>query len=122
MVSEIVKPNFKDLGFLVPDNGRAGSIPKTMIFVDSIDEAQRIAAYLCTRLLLRLQRREKEIIRTFLSNLEPSTRTDFLKNFWIGNTQIWICNECADMGLNLRDIARTVQWKIPEHCTVADLL
>ena len=38
MVSEIVKPNFEDFGFLVPDSSRASLILKTMIFVDSIDE------------------------------------------------------------------------------------
>lgn len=52
MVSEIVKPNFEDLGFFVPDSGKAGSIPRTMIFIDDIDEAQHVAAYLYTRLFL----------------------------------------------------------------------
>lgn len=73
MVLEIVKPNFEDLSFLMPNSGGASSISKTMIFVNTIDKAQRIAAYLCTRLLSWLQGRKKEIIRTFLSNLESST-------------------------------------------------
>lgn len=70
----------------------------------------------------RLQGKRAEIIRTFSSNLEFATQTEFLRDFQMGNTRIWICTECAGMGLNLRDIARAIQWKIPEHCTVADML
>lgn len=40
----------------------------------------------------------------------------------MGNTQIWICMECAGMGLNLHDIAPTIQWEISKHYTVGDLL
>lgn len=73
MVLEIVKPNFENLGFFIPNSGGTGSIPKKMIFVDSIDEAQRIAAYLCIRLLSRLQGRKEEIIHIFSLNLKLFT-------------------------------------------------
>lgn len=109
MVLKIMKPNFEDLGFLVLNSNRADSIPKTMIFVDNIDKAQYIVACFCTRLLLQFQRKKKEIICTFLSNLKPSTQTDFLRDFRMGNTQIWICTECASIDLNLRDITRIMQ-------------
>lgn len=68
MVEEIVKPKYEDLAFLVPNSGGAGAIPKTMVFVDNIDEAQRIAAYLCMKLPSRLQGKRQAIIRTFSSN------------------------------------------------------
>lgn len=44
-VGEITKPKHKNLAFLVPDNRRAGVIPKTMIFVNNIEDVQRIAAH-----------------------------------------------------------------------------
>lgn len=39
LVGEIVMPKYEDLAFLVPNGSGAGAIPKTMIFVDNIDEA-----------------------------------------------------------------------------------
>lgn len=39
LVGEIVKPKYKDLAFLVPDGSRASAIPKTIIFVNNINEA-----------------------------------------------------------------------------------
>lgn len=81
MVLEIVKPNFKDLSFLIPNSNEAGLIIKTMIFVDSINEAQRIATFLCITLFLQFQGRKEEIIRIFLLNLELSNQTNFLRDF-----------------------------------------
>lgn len=49
-------------------------------------------------------------------------RIEFLRDFQMENTQIWICTKWAGMGLNLRDIARAIQWKILDHCTVANML
>ena len=66
----------------------AGAIPKTMIFVDNIDEAQCIEAYLCMMLLFRLQAKRAKIISTFSLNLEFATQIEFLRNFRIGNIQI----------------------------------
>ena len=105
LVEEIVKPKYEDLAFLVPNGSGTNAIPKTMIFVNNIDKTQRIAAYLCIILLSRLQRKWAKIICTFLSNLESATQTEFLRDFQMGNMQIWIYRKCAGIGLNLRDIA-----------------
>ena len=50
IVSPIRKSEFKDLDFLVPSGGAIGNISKTMIFVDSIDEAEKMAKHLQSRL------------------------------------------------------------------------
>ena len=47
MISKIVKPNFENLGFLISNSSEISSILKIIIFVDSIDKAQHITAYLC---------------------------------------------------------------------------
>lgn len=38
IVSRIYKTGFKDFDFLIPSRGAVGEIPKTMIFVDKIDD------------------------------------------------------------------------------------
>lgn len=42
----ICKPGYEDLAFLVPSGGTIGKISKTMIFVDLIDNAIKMAKYL----------------------------------------------------------------------------
>lgn len=91
IVSPIRKPGFKDLDFLVPSGGAIGNIPKTMIFVDSIDEAEKMAKHLRSRLPERVRNNKKQaevIIRTFSSNLSPETRTRFLADLRLSDTRI----------------------------------
>lgn len=99
LVREIVKPKYEDLTFLVPNSSGAGAIPKTTIFVDNIDEVQRIAVYLRMILPSRLQGKRAKIICTFSLNLESATQIEFLRDFQMGNTRIWICTECAAWAL-----------------------
>ncbi len=46
IMSSIYKPGYEDLAFLVPSGGAIGKILKTMIFVDLIDNAIKMAKYL----------------------------------------------------------------------------
>ena len=78
MVTNIAKPGFHDLRFLVPE---ASLIPKTMLFVDKIDNAIAIAAYLCNLLPPEDRNQGEVLIRTSYSNLETKTRTDFMEDF-----------------------------------------
>lgn len=45
-MSLIRKLRYKDLAFLISNKRAIGEIPKTMIFVDLIDDAIKIAKYL----------------------------------------------------------------------------
>lgn len=54
MVRKISKSKYENLAFLVPDSGKAGIIPKIIIFINDIENAQRIAVYLYLKLLLKL--------------------------------------------------------------------
>lgn len=53
MVREITKPKHEDLAFFIPDSSRADVIPKTMIFINNIENVQRIAKYLYLELSTR---------------------------------------------------------------------
>ncbi len=46
LVSEIKKPGFEELDFVVPPRMAAFTIPKTMIFVDNIDTTGQLELYL----------------------------------------------------------------------------
>lgn len=116
-MSPIRKPGFEDLAFLVPSGGATGEIPKTMIFVDLIDDTINIAKYLRSRLPERIRNDKKaeDIIRTFLASLSTTSRTRFLADLRSGDTRIWICTKCAGMGINLPEIRRAIQFKISDY-------
>ena len=107
IVSSICKPRFKNLDFLVPSEGAIGNIPKTMIFVDLINKAEKMAKHLQSRLSERVQNKKKQaevIICTFSSNFSPETRTRFLAELQLNDTRIWIYTKCAGISINLCDI------------------
>ena len=123
VVAQITKPNYDELEFLVPKHGSIMFIPKTMIFVDNIDHAVFIATYLRKQLLVCFCRTSiKVVIRTLTANLTPSTKSTFLINFQQGNTRIWVCTECAGIGIDICNVACVIQWKIHEHLTLAALM
>lgn len=77
MVAPIRKPRFEDLAFTIISGGAVGNIPKTMIFVDSIDEAVAMTKFLPSRLPEHIKDigRVDQIIRIFSVNLTTYTRT-----------------------------------------------
>ncbi len=45
-----------------------------------------------------------------------------MEKFENGNTCILICTDAAGMEVNIQDVARTIQLKIPDHLALASLL
>lgn len=127
MVQEIKRKGFQELDILLPSGEAAAvasvfGIPQTMIFVDKINEGILIAEYLQSLLPQDMSHRAKEIIRPFYSNLQASTREDFMDDFRLGNTRILVCAEAAGMGVNIQNVARVIQWKIADHLVLAALV
>ncbi len=122
LVSEIKKPGFEELDFIVSPCIAAFTIPKTMIIIDNIDTAGQLELYLQSRLSSRLQTKSRLLIQTFLANLTVDTRSIFLKDFRTRNTRIWICTKCTGMGLNLRDIEHVYQWKLSDFIMFPELV
>ncbi len=110
IVSPIRKAGFKNLDFLIPSGGAVSEIPKTMIFVDKMNEAIKMAKHLRSRLpeYIQNERDPEDIIRTFSANLTTTSRSKFLADLRSGNTRIWICMECTGMGINLSNIRRVI--------------
>ena len=122
MVQEITKPGFSELDILLPQGGGVADVPKTMIFVDSINEGIRITTYLRSMLDESLRGSGDVIIRPFASNLRANTRAIFMDDFRLGNTRILVCTDAAGMGVDVRDIKCSIQWKIADHFSLAALL
>ena len=91
VVAEIKKLKYEKLDFLVPDTKTLDLIPKTMVFVDQIDQAIKITAYLRSRLPECIRNdsvRAKKAVRLMSSNLELSTRSLSLEDFCKDKTRI----------------------------------
>lgn len=122
LVQEIKKPGYSELDILIPPHISALSIPKTMIFVDKIDEGINMAAYLRSLLDEPTQSRQSKLIQSFSSNNEASTRGRIMDDFANGDTRVLVCTDAAGMGVDIRDVACSIQWRIAEHLTLAALL
>lgn len=91
IVNLIRKPGYKDLAFLVPSGKTISKISKTVIFVDLIDEPIKMTKYLQLRLSELIQNDEKKtevIIHAFSANLLTTSRTKFLADLRLNDTQI----------------------------------
>ena len=65
MVAKIKTPKeFDELAFLVPTAGAASAIPKTMVFVDSLDDGMTLAHHLRNLLPAHMKNNGERIIRT----------------------------------------------------------
>lgn len=67
MIAEIRKFKLEKLAFIISPTAATSYITKTRIFVDNIDIANKIANYLQTCLLARLQGKRHIFIQTFLA-------------------------------------------------------
>ena len=110
IVSLIRQAGFKAFEFFIPSGRAVGKIPKTIIFVDKIDNAVEMAKYLQLKFPKQIWNKKdlEDIIYTFLTNFTITSRSRFLANLQSDNTQIWIYTECAGININLPDIYRAV--------------
>lgn len=81
LISEIKKPGFEELDFVISPCIVALTILKTMIFVYNIDTVGQLKLYLQSRLFPRFQTKAKLFIQIFLANLTVDTRSHFLEGF-----------------------------------------
>ncbi len=80
-----------------------------MIFIDSIEKNRALAIYLQTLLPNKLKNRGKDIIKSFSSILEVTTKIDWLEKFLIGNIRIIISMDAAEIGFVILDIKHIIQ-------------
>lgn len=76
---------------LIKTRGGPWRIPKSMIFVDSIDECTQIAEYLRALIVPDIREVRRLIVRPFHASLESSLRGEYLEGFMNGDTRILVC-------------------------------
>lgn len=95
-----------------------------MIFVDKIDDAVQMEKHLRIKLPKRIRREKRldHIIHIFTTNLTTISKTQFLANLYLSETQIWIYTEYVGMGTNFPNICRAIQFKISDYIMLLVLL
>lgn len=78
----IWKSSFQGLAFLIPRNSSIREIPKTMIFVDKIEDIIELEKYLQSKLSNCIYNRTQSfmVIRTITSNLNATIKTKIMEN------------------------------------------
>jgi superfamily II DNA helicase RecQ len=118
-----------DLDFLLPATGSfsAATIPKTMIFVDSRNEAQIIAGYIRGRLQKVLHSSVAnivdvhQIICVFSAIHDKESRDEHMDWFLCGDCRILVCTDAAGMGMNIPNIEIVIQYRLTENVSLSDL-
>lgn len=92
-----------------------------MVFVDKIGDTMRLEKYLQSRLgdCVRNGKQALVVIQSITSNLDANTRIRVIEDLRYGNAQICVCTKCAGMGINIPDIMRAIQFKIPDFITLS---
>lgn len=94
---------------LLPWVGGVADIPKTMIFVDSMNKSIKITMYLCSMLDELMRKLEDLIVWPFAFNLRANTKVFFMEDFRLGNTRILVCTDAAGIGVDVQDVKRSIQ-------------
>lgn len=110
MVAKTKDPKKIDkLGCLNLTASVVSAIPKTMVFVDYLDERVILGNHLHNLLPVHMKKDRKRLIRTFISRLEPDTKAKYRENFHNGNTRIWICIDAAQIRVDIGNIVPVIQ-------------
>jgi superfamily II DNA helicase RecQ len=120
---------YADLEFLLPAIGSysAATVPKTMIFVDSRNEAQTIAGHLRRRLQEALHVSAANLIDAhqticvFSAIHDKESRDEHMDWFLCGDCRILVCTDAAGMGMNIPNIEVVIQYRLSENITLSDL-
>ncbi len=54
--------------------------------------------------------------------MEATTQVDIMKHFRNGEIKILICTDTVEMGMNIPNITRVIQWKILKNLIFASLM
>lgn len=105
MVAKIKKAKeFDKLAFLISTASVTLVIPKTIVFVDSLDKKVMLAIYFQNLLSEYIKDYGERLIKTFTLILKLNRKAKYLEDFCNDNTRIYICTNTTRMGVNLENI------------------
>jgi superfamily II DNA/RNA helicase len=97
-------------------------IPKTLIFHDNIDNAIAIMLAFHQRLPDEISGVPVEtVVRVFYGSLDAPMKSQSLSDIITGKTRITICTDAFGLGVNVKDIARVIQWHVDHKLTIFSL-
>jgi hypothetical protein len=95
-------------------------IPKTLIFIDDRSECCTLTTELIKVFRKDLQASEgRDIVREYHSTMSAKALERNLKALQEGICRIMVCTDAVGMGLDVPDIERVVQWRVPPWLTVS---
>jgi superfamily II DNA helicase RecQ len=125
------------LEFIIPDGARKWSregpgpmfnpaaIPKTLVFIDNRDDCNDITTQLI-RLFPEWTRSPQlhlaqDIVCEYHTGISSPKKDVTLREFRRGYCRILVCTDAVGMGVDIPDIARVIQWRIPSWLSPSSL-
>lgn len=115
--------SFQDLFFVIPEGlSSAKTIPKTLIFADSLKETCDITSALLQRIPRHMYQEEDHIVAEFSSGISHECRKYNLELFTKGVCRILVCTEACGMGVDIPDVSRVIQWRLSPQVNLSTLV
>jgi superfamily II DNA or RNA helicase len=125
--------SFQPLLDLVPENvatwdpelfGEADwsplNMPKTLVFIDDKNACCTLTTLLINKFPEHLRRSEaRDVICEYHSTMSQKALDRNLQSLRDGTCRIMVCTDAVGMGLDVPDIERVIQWKVPPFLTVS---
>jgi superfamily II DNA/RNA helicase len=87
-------------------------IPKTLIFLDYVEAGIRLGNELQYRLTELTRMNPSVAIVNYYSMLDAESKSEHFVNLKKGNTYVIVATDAFAMGVNIRDIARVIQFLV----------
>lgn len=98
------------------------NMPKTLIFLDGVETAQKINLELQREVSGHLHGVPTDVfIRTYWSTIDDDGKDETLKDLRSGQTRIVLCTDAFSLGVDVPDIDLVIQWDINEKLTMESL-
>lgn len=132
IVTRITSRDFEQLLELIPTNPvYLNDIPKTLIYVDKIDDALDIAYTLRRKMPAilidsagpaQVQVGRMESVRTYFASTDEEAKDLTNEMVEDGRCRIAICTDAFGMGVDIRDVVRVIQWDVTEGLCLNSLI
>jgi hypothetical protein len=95
-------------------------IPKTLVFIDDRMQCCTLTTELINKFPSHVRQTDgRDIVREYHSTMSAKTLECNLQALRDGICRIMVCTDAVGMGLDVPDIQRVIQWRVPEWLTVA---
>jgi hypothetical protein len=95
-------------------------IPKTLVFIDDKNACCILTTLLINRFPKHLRKSDaRDVVCEYHSTMSQKALDRNLQALRDGICRIMVCTDAVGMGLDVPDIQRIVQWKVPQWLTVA---